>query len=78
MKKHVFLLISFCFLSIFLKAQIAGDTIITNSFNYTQTYGSGIRDTMINFPNLPGVTYEKIYMLYNSLNTPTSIYWQLK
>ena len=44
-------------------AQVAGDTLITATFNYTQTQHS--RDSMIQFPNLPGVTYEKIYMLYN-------------
>lgn len=65
MKKLIFLLITICCLNILAKAQVAGDTIVTNTFNYTQTYGSGIRDTMINFPNLSGVTYEKIYMLYN-------------
>ena len=65
MKKHLFFLIAFCCLSTVIKAQVPGDTIVVNTFNYTQTYGTGIRDTMINFPNLPGVTYEKIYMLYN-------------
>ena len=47
----------------FSAAQVAGDTIITSTFNYTQTQHS--RDSMIQFPNIPGVTYEKIYMLYN-------------
>jgi hypothetical protein len=59
----------FCLLSIIAIqgsfAQVAGDTIVVSTFNYTQTYGSGNRDTMINFPNLPGVNYEKIYMTYN-------------
>ena len=44
-------------------AQVAGDTIVTSTFNYTQTASS--RDTFIQFPNLPGVTFEKIYMMYN-------------
>ncbi len=42
-------------------AQSPGDTIITSTF----TYNSGTRDTMIKFPELAGVTYEKIIMLYN-------------
>lgn len=42
-------------------AQSPGDTIITSTF----TYNSGTRDTMIHFPELSGVTYEKILMLYN-------------
>lgn len=44
-------------------AQVPGDTIITSTFNYTQTQYS--RDSMILFPDLPGVSFEKIYMLYN-------------
>jgi Concanavalin A-like lectin/glucanases superfamily/Peptide-N-glycosidase F, C terminal/Secretion system C-terminal sorting domain len=48
-----------------LFAQNPGDTIVVNTFNYSQTAGSGIRDTMINFPNLPGVTFERIIMKYN-------------
>lgn len=46
-------------------AQLPGDTILVNTFNYTQTAGSGIRDTVIHFPDLPGVTYEKVIMKYN-------------
>lgn len=46
-------------------AQVAGDTIVVKSFNYSQTYGSGIRDTMIEFPNFSNLEFEKIYMLYN-------------
>ena len=57
----------FCFIGFgkMAWAQQPGDTIMVNSFNYSQTYGGGNRDTMLNFPNLPGVTFEKIYMLYN-------------
>ena len=50
-------------LSASLRAQVPGDTIVVSTFNYTQTQSS--RDTFVQFPNLPGVTYEKIYMLYN-------------
>lgn len=46
-------------------AQSDGDTIVVKTFNYTQTHGHGIRDTMIDFPDDPGVTYEKVIMLYN-------------
>jgi len=50
-------------------SQVPGDTIVVESFNYSQTYGinqwsPGIRDTMIDFPNLAGVSYEKILMKY--------------
>lgn len=53
-----------------LMAQNPGDTIEVRSFNYTQTYGinqwsPGIRDTVIEFPNDPNVSYEKIIMSYN-------------
>ncbi|MFA7272570.1 MAG: LamG-like jellyroll fold domain-containing protein [Crocinitomicaceae bacterium] len=46
-------------------AQVPGDTIVVNTFNYSMTYGSGIRDTVISFPDISGVTYEKILMRYN-------------
>lgn len=46
-------------------AQVPGDTIVVNTFNYNMTYGAGIRDTMISFPDIPGVTFEKILMQYN-------------
>lgn len=57
-------------ISFHLIGQSPGDTIVVETFNYNQTYGinqwsPGIRDTVINFPNLPNVTYEKILMLYN-------------
>ncbi|MCR9171169.1 MAG: T9SS type A sorting domain-containing protein [bacterium] len=54
----------FCSVSAF--AQQPGDTITVNSWNWSQTdFGSGIRDTMVNFPNDPTVTYEKVLMSYN-------------
>jgi concanavalin A-like lectin/glucanase superfamily protein/type IX secretion system substrate protein/peptide-N-glycosidase F-like protein len=46
-------------------AQSAGDTIVVPTFNYSQTSGGGIRDTMINFPDNPDESYGKIIMLYN-------------
>jgi len=46
-------------------AQNPGDTIFIETFNYTQTHGSGIRDTMIDFPDNPDITFEKVIMLYN-------------
>ncbi len=45
--------------------QNPGDTIVVNSFNYNMTYGSGIRDTVVSFPNIPGLQFEKILMQYN-------------
>lgn len=53
-----------------LKAQQVGDTIVIESFNYTQTYGvnqwsPGIRDTIIDFSVLPNAPIEKVLMLYN-------------
>ncbi|MBL7771340.1 MAG: T9SS type A sorting domain-containing protein [Chitinophagaceae bacterium] len=48
------------------KAQVAGDTIVVQAFDYTQnTYGQGDRKMMVNFPSQPGLTFEKILMLYN-------------
>jgi hypothetical protein len=49
--------------------QNQGDTIVIPTFNYSQTYGipwdGTIRDTIINFPEIQGVTYSKILMAYN-------------
>ncbi len=50
---------------IMLNAQMAGDTIVIPTINYTQTHSPNGRDTMIMFPDDPGVTYEKIIMAYN-------------
>ena len=51
-------------------AQSPGDTLVVSSFNYSQTYSinqwsPGIRDTMIDFPNDPNLSFEKVLMLYN-------------
>ncbi len=51
-------------------AQSPGDTIIVESFNYSQTYGinqwsPGIRDTVVDFPTDENISYEKILMMYN-------------
>ncbi len=61
--KYFLSLFLFLFCYHFINAQATGDTIITSTFNYTQTQYS--RDSFVKFPDLPGVTYEKIYMLYN-------------
>jgi len=60
------------FLSIFLFiittsiiAQSISDTIVVSTFNYSQTSGGGIRDTMIDFPDDIGLSFEKVIMLYN-------------
>ncbi len=65
MKKIAIITITLFLCQATVFAQSIGDTIVTPTFNYFQTKGFGIRDTMINFPNLTGVTYEKIFMLYN-------------
>jgi hypothetical protein len=44
-----------------LYAQNVGDTITVNAINYN----SLTRDTVVQFPDLPGVTFEKILMQYN-------------
>jgi len=46
-------------------SQSVGDTTIIPTFNYTQTQSPQGRDSMIMFPDDPGVTYEKIIMVYN-------------
>ena len=52
----------------FVYAQNVGDTIVIESFNYTQTYGVNqwsprIRDTIIDFSILPNQPIEKVLML---------------
>lgn len=44
-----------------LSAQQIGDTIVVKAFKY----GSTSRDTLINFPNNPSLTFEKIILKYN-------------
>jgi len=62
---------TFVFLnSILAFTQSPGDTIVVETFNYSQTYGinqwsPGIRDTLIDFSVLPNVSFEKILMSYN-------------
>lgn len=51
--------------SIAVFAQSVGDTILIPTINYTQTTSPNGRDTMIDFPDIPGQTYEKIIMMYN-------------
>jgi hypothetical protein len=63
--KKILLLIAIVLFTTNLQAQNIGDTIVVNSFNYTQTYGVGIRDTVISFPNQPNLSFEKILMTYN-------------
>lgn len=57
--------IIFTAITTFTFAQNVGDTIVVQSFNYNQTTGIGNRDTIIDFPELQGVTFEKVLMLYN-------------
>jgi len=51
-------------LPFFAFTQNIGDTIVVPTFNYSQTAGSGIRDTMINFPGQE-LSFSKIIMMYN-------------
>lgn len=56
-------------ISLSLCAQSVGDTIIIPTYNYTQTHGwpwcGFSRDTIIDFPDNPEISYEKIIMAYN-------------
>ena len=68
--KYLLPLTLFLTISLSLFGQSPGDTIVVETFNYSQTYGvnqwsPGIRDTVIEFPNNPNLSYEKILMLYN-------------
>lgn len=63
MKTYFSILFVLFSLSIF--AQSVGDTIFVPTINYTQTHSPNGRDTMIDFPDVPGQTYEKIIMMYN-------------
>lgn len=59
-KKHLSLII-FCLCGFLASAQNPGDTIVVQSLNYSST----TRDTMVSFPVLPNVSFEKILMQYN-------------
>ncbi len=53
-----------------INAQETGDTIVVETFNYSQTYGinqwsPGIRDSIIQFPDAENMEYSKILMRYN-------------
>ena len=58
-KKIIFILLLLkCFS---LNAQNNGDTIITQTFDYSST----TRDSVFSFPSNNSITYEKIIMSYN-------------
>jgi len=59
--KKLLLLAIFALATTLTFAQQAGDTIVVNTFNYEST----TRDTMVQFPVLPGVSFEKIIMQYS-------------
>ena len=61
MKKNLLLILSLVVSGFTAHAQSPGDTIVVPTLNYTST----TREMQVPFPNLPGVTYEKIYMMYN-------------
>ncbi len=57
---------SLCLLSfLWVGAQNPGDSIWVNSFDYSMTYGSGERDTVLNFPTDPSSSFEKILLFYS-------------
>lgn len=61
MRKILFTLFAlFCLIS-FLPAQQAGDTIVVQTFDYS----SATRDTVVEFPDDPDLTFERIIMRYN-------------
>ena len=70
-KKLLFLITLFSFAIV--SAQSVGDTLRVQAFNYDST----TRDTLINFPNNPSLTFEKIILKYNMrcknalVSTPT-------
>ncbi len=69
-KLFTLLLIIVSSVKVFSQSPGPGDTIVVKTFNYKQTYGvnqwsPGMRDTTVNFPNNPNLTFEKILMLYN-------------
>ncbi len=63
MKKLYILCLVLCTQTLW--AQSPGDTITVHTFDYSMTYGSGDRDTIVNFPNDPNLKFEKIFMLYS-------------
>jgi Concanavalin A-like lectin/glucanases superfamily/Peptide-N-glycosidase F, C terminal/Secretion system C-terminal sorting domain len=64
--KKILLLVQCCLLlTTTIIAQNIGDTIVVQSFNYSQTYGVGIRDTVISFPDNANLSFERILMSYN-------------
>lgn len=61
MKKKL-LLFTFLIIPVLsIHSQSVGDTIKVRTFNFNST----TRDTLINFPNDPGLTFEKIILKYN-------------
>lgn len=64
--KKIFLLLSFCLSGFAVYSQAPGDTIVVPAIDYSMNnYGQGNRNVMVNFPNQPGLTFEKIIMKYN-------------
>ena len=63
MRKITRSFLGFCFVvaSFSATAQNPGDTIVVTAFDYN----SHTRDTVVAFPDLQGVSYEKILMQYN-------------
>lgn len=65
MSRYLLASIALLLSSSLLWSQNIGDTITIRTFNYSQTKGSGIRDTVIDFSILPEVSFEKVIMSYN-------------
>lgn len=60
-KKGLFLGLLMSVMTLSVKAQNVGDTIVVTAIDYN----SLTRDTVVQFPDLPGVTFEKVLMKYN-------------
>ena len=59
--KRILPFLFFSFTTFIVSAQAVGDTIRVQAFNYNST----TRDSLISFPNNPGLTFEKIILKYN-------------
>ncbi len=60
-----YLILLSVFISTTCWGQVPGDTLVVTSIDYTMTYGSGIRDTLVYFPSDTNLTFEKILMQYS-------------
>jgi hypothetical protein len=59
------ILFTFLLFTNLLLAQLPGDTIVVNTFNYANAGSKFTRDTVIQFPDNPNIRFSKVLMLYN-------------